>query len=513
MKKYKNVLTLTNIEAKKFFLKQENYCNIELPYYFKFEPLLQEINTFISGKQCGSYQTNLKPDNISDVNTTIYHTKDGKYQWRPLQIIHPVLYVKLVNIICKDENWNAIKKRFKTFYENPKIECKSMPVLSGYNRNSKSSVILNWWENIEQNLITESLNFSYIFCTDITDFYPSIYTHTISWALHGKKIAKEKRGDKNLLGNKIDSAIMSMQYGQTNGIPQGSTLMDFIAEMVLGYADSLLSEKLEEEKITDYKILRYRDDYKILVNDFSIGEKILKLLTEVLLDLSLKLNTSKTIMSEDIIASSIKKDKLEWIGKSDFMLMHNPSIKCKLHNKEWKFDNQQQTLLGIYQFSKQYPNSGTVSKLLSIYLKKFTLTSKDNINVLISILTTIMITNIKSYPQGSALLSRLLMKVKESDRLPLLTRIHNKLKQKPHTDFLDIWLQRVSWKIDNNYKYDSKLCEVVINPKTIPWNNNWVNEDIKSIFTKNPIVDRKILSKMPKRIKDSEVDFLSSYSY
>ena len=121
MNKYKNVLTLTNMEAKKFFLKQENYCTIELPYYFKFEPLLQEISDFISSKECGSYQTNLKPDNISDVNTTIYHTKDGKFQWRPLQIIHPVLYIKLVNIICEDENWNAIKKRFKSFYKNPKF--------------------------------------------------------------------------------------------------------------------------------------------------------------------------------------------------------------------------------------------------------------------------------------------------------------------------------------------------------------------------------------------------------
>lgn len=89
MKKYKNVLTLTPTKAKEFFLRQENYCNIELPYYFKFKPLLQEINAFISGKECGSYQ-NCKPDDILDVNVTIYHTKDGKYQWRPLQIIHPV---------------------------------------------------------------------------------------------------------------------------------------------------------------------------------------------------------------------------------------------------------------------------------------------------------------------------------------------------------------------------------------------------------------------------------------
>jgi hypothetical protein len=55
-----------------------------------------------------------------------------------------------------------------------------------------------------------------------------------------------------------------MRHGQTNGIPQGSVLMDFIAEMVLGYADTLITKKLKEIKCDkDYQILRYRDDFKI----------------------------------------------------------------------------------------------------------------------------------------------------------------------------------------------------------------------------------------------------------
>jgi hypothetical protein len=50
--------------------------------------------------------------------------------------------------------------------------------------------------------------------------------------------------------------------------------MDFIAEMVLGYADTLIIEKLKEIERNkdyeilhkDYEILRYRDDFKIFVN-------------------------------------------------------------------------------------------------------------------------------------------------------------------------------------------------------------------------------------------------------
>jgi hypothetical protein len=53
-------------------------------------------------------------------------------------------------------------------------------------------------------------------------------------------------------------------YGQTNGIPQGSVLMDFIAEMVLGYIDERLSQCLDKKM--DYRIIRYRDDYRIFTN-------------------------------------------------------------------------------------------------------------------------------------------------------------------------------------------------------------------------------------------------------
>ena len=48
-----------------------------------------------------------------------------------------------------------------------------------------------------------------------------------------------------------------MSYRQTNGIPQGSVLMDFIAEIVLGYADYLFSIKMKEAfNDIDYKYIK-----------------------------------------------------------------------------------------------------------------------------------------------------------------------------------------------------------------------------------------------------------------
>ena len=63
-----------------------------------------------------------------------------------------------------------------------------------------------------------------------------------------------------------------MNYGQTNGIPQGSVLTDFIAEIVLGYIDSKLSERIRKEiGSINYKIIRYRDDYRIFTNEPLFG--------------------------------------------------------------------------------------------------------------------------------------------------------------------------------------------------------------------------------------------------
>ena len=147
-----------------------------------------------------------------------------------------------------------------------------------------------------------------------------------------------------------------MRHGQTNGIPQGSVLMDFIAEMVLGYADLQLSEKIQAEKIDDYQIVRYRDDYRIFVNNPEDGDRILKCLTEVMIDLGLKLNATKTKASSAVIRASIKPDKLEW-------LFRNSSNKTTQ-------TNPQKHLLTIHDHALQFPNSGSLLGALDDFHKK-----------------------------------------------------------------------------------------------------------------------------------------------
>ena len=311
----KNILLLSASEAKMFFLKEESYFNFDLPPYFEFKNLLENISKEIGNKKLSDfYDQKIQPQDLEEVNYKLLSNKDGRYAWRPLQLIHPALYVNLVNLITEKTNWKKIGDRVNNLIENSRgIECASWPVVSTYYKKIKAAQIVHWSTEVEKKSIINSLDFDYLFHSDIVDCYSAIYTHTISWALHDKNTAKKERGNKKLIGNQIDWQLQAMSNGQTNGIPQGSVLMDFLAEVVLCYIDSLLAKKIESLKKSDYRIIRYRDDYRIFTNNPQIAEQIIKKLTDILNDFGMKINSSKTVGSSNVIHSAIKPDKLAWI--------------------------------------------------------------------------------------------------------------------------------------------------------------------------------------------------------
>lgn len=47
----KSILELSNEDARRFFLKSENYFSLELPPYIAFGNLLIEVEQIINGKQ------------------------------------------------------------------------------------------------------------------------------------------------------------------------------------------------------------------------------------------------------------------------------------------------------------------------------------------------------------------------------------------------------------------------------------------------------------------------------
>ena len=493
----KSILEISHKEAEEFFLKDKSYCSIDLPDYFSFSKLLADISDAIDEIKNGetnisSFYDKKKLKNTEKVNHTLFANKDGKLSWRPLQIIHPFLYVLLVKEITEEANWNVLLGRFRVFQSNDKIKCLSIPIESTSKQSDKAEQILQWWEGIEQESINLSLDYKFSYDTDIADCYGSIYTHSIAWAIETMDIAKEKRDNKDLLGNKIDTHIMNMQYGQTNGIPQGSVLMDFIAEIILGYIDELLTTKIMEQNIKDYRILRYRDDYKIFVNSQNDGEVILKLLSELIIPFGFKLNSSKTKENSNIISNSIKPDKLSWfqLNQGDLTL-------------------QKQFLL-IHQHSIQYPNSGSIVRGLTELNKK--ISDKEDSTQIISITVDIMLNNPRTIPVCCSIISKILKNTEEGMKLPISEKIYNRLMDTSNSELAQIWLQRMLKGSIEKFDFKEALCSIVkgenIEIRDKIWDNSWFNGDneIKRLILPVSIFDKSIFDKMDEIIKDDEVD-------
>ena len=102
--------------------------------------------------------------------------------------------------------------------------------------------------------------------TDVSRFYNSIYTHSIPWALHTKLIAKQRRRDYTLLGNRLDRALRNMQDGQTMGIAIGPDASLIISEIVLAAIDESF------QKSGRVRGLRYVDDYELVFSSTSEAE-------------------------------------------------------------------------------------------------------------------------------------------------------------------------------------------------------------------------------------------------
>lgn len=349
-----SLLQMSAETAQAALLKSESYFDFELPKYFEFGAMLTNISDVLATSRLAELTHQSKPKDHEGVNHTILHNKDGRLAWRPQELIHPFVYVEMVHRLTEPENWALVQQRFADFGQDSRIECISLPVISNSDQSDKAAQILKWWEDNELGSLELSLEFEHVLMTDVTDCYGSLYTHAIAWALHGKVEAQSTVGrrDDSLLGNILDRNIRSTHRNQTNGIPQGSNLSNLLAEMVLGYGDLLVSEALIEAGLSDFKILRYRDDYRVFSNSRHDCEVIVRAIGDVLRDFGLKLNPSKTAMTDELIHAAVKEDKRYW-------------LKARTQPR-----GLVKGLMVIHDLAHQYPNSGSVSRALMEFQKK-----------------------------------------------------------------------------------------------------------------------------------------------
>lgn len=555
----KNILSLDHEEAMGFFMKSEQYHGFELPEYFTFDEVLKYVRDAIEDKpyeEC--IQEGLSPEFLSDVNLDILLNKDGHYAVRPIILANPFLYYFLVREVCSEDNWNVVRKLFSTF-NVPNITSCAIPVIPWEKEAfHKAATINNWWNSMEQRAIELSLEYRYMFVTDITNCYGSVNPQVFDWAFTMKGTSQEIEGESTIAKN-IQKYLRAFQQGRNIGIPQGSAIFDFVGEIILGYSDLLLHEaihaKAQEYKkqgrtFPAYEIIRYRDDFRIFCNDKGTLEEISYILQRVLEQLNFRMNSQKTKISDSIVTDAVKSDKLAYI--------YNTPI---FNKKGVDFDSFEKHLLYILMFSRQYPDSGSIRTMLSDIDKRIeehlkTLDEKkdspsDNwedadpseddyapkakgifsdlktyrrskyipggsVRALSAVCAQIALENVGCAHYALRVISRMIDSLNDmEEKQSIIDLVYHKLCNQPNSDYNQLWLQNMTYTQDKKKgksPYTLRLCQLVAGKEVEAlWNNDWMNAELASNLPYNSIVDGETLKKVTPVIMFRETRLYNEY--
>jgi hypothetical protein len=206
---------------------------------------------------------------------------------RMLAIPHPFGYANLCQFIAKE--WTNTQNYFKDKTEHQTHKISRVHLRKLY---SKSSLFEMNYKNFDDDGFPENdllIRSNYIAKADISNCYPSIYSHSISWALIGKKEAKLKSNNsfKNEWFNKYDEVSRKIKNNETNGILIGPHTSNLISEIVLIAVDFEMEKK-------GYRYTRYIDDYTCYVASYNDAEQFFIDLATELKKFELSLNHKKS---------------------------------------------------------------------------------------------------------------------------------------------------------------------------------------------------------------------------
>lgn len=374
--------------------------------------------------------------------------------------------------------------------------------MSKHERGSKRDQILTWWQKVEQRSLELSLEYSHCKITDVSNCYPSIYSHAIAWAIHGREFIKirDNRENKDLIGNQLDELIRGSREGQTNGIPQASLLAHILAELVLGYCDTGISEACKH--IKNLKILRYRDDYRIFGMSDTDCAQALKIVSQELNKFGMKLGSAKTTHETNLIVGAVKQDKLRAL---------------RLPPKQKTLQKQ---LLLIHGFCREHLGSGALKPLLSDFiaqLEQADLPKRlefENPKVLTAVLMDIGALSPGVFPAVATATSIILSHLSEEERKSLFEGVLAKASRIPNNGYLEIWLQRIAAPNKIAFASSEKMCRLLSEESSTLWNFSWIKEKrLREALENYSIIDRTEFETLSKYIEREEFDaFWTGYN-
>jgi hypothetical protein len=323
-----------------------------------FEKLLcyglfqEKLAKIFSSEKYGKWilKNELEIKKIKPFSNITFHLTRYNNAPRLINIPHPISYY----FLCKEitNNWDKISKHIGQVddYTN-----RSMIIPKPNNLNNRLVSMLSYDRNKDEKflMLDKSFQAKYFVNADIANCYPSIYSHSITWALVGISEAKTNKNNHEIWYNKLDATNRAVQRNETVGIPIGPDTSNVLSEIILSQIDKNLIE---------YNYFRFIDDYKCYCKSKEEADNFIKNLSKELEKFHLRLNQKKTQIIE--LPKTIEED---WVRElkafSNKFLTHKEYSKKNINSISEFFD------LSI-KLSKKNPNDSAIRYAVKIISEK-----------------------------------------------------------------------------------------------------------------------------------------------
>jgi hypothetical protein len=321
---------------------------------------------------------------------------------RVFGIIHPEIHNDIAYHISR--NWKTIlgamlpKDSIVATYSFPIPIDSRYPGRLGHLRSGR--MIYEFLGMVDDDLASIAYRYKYLVKADIKNFYPSIYTHSIAWAIHGKKFIRKPVNLHNFshVGNRLDRLFQRANDNCTNGVPIGPVVSDIVAEIVASAVDRAFT-KLVQASGLECEAVRFKDDYRILVNTETDGQRVIKFLQRALKDYNLEISETKTSMSR--LPDGLFR---EWVSQ------YHVAYPRKRKKFTWK--QFRELYLAVLQIDRQCPGTGVIDRFLADIVTKdgrLKLTiGPFNLQKVISMLLILASRRVKSFPKVLAIIEGIL---------------------------------------------------------------------------------------------------------
>lgn len=257
-------------------------------------------------------------------------SRGGNKSPRSISIMHPAAQLKvcefyeeygeLIEYYCTKSKYSLRHPYRKTtkFYgkrqqgskvcDGVEAESEERIVSSSYFKYKTYPFLYRFFESYEYHRLEKK--FHSMLQVDVSKCFPSIYTHSIGWAVKSKRLAKSKA--KGSFDGEFDNLMQLTNYRETNGILIGPEVSRIFSEIILQKIDLNLIEKMHDSGYTiskDYEFRRYVDDYFIFYRSDDVKNSIIKNLEHCLLDYKMYLNEAKTSIASRPFATNISLTK------------------------------------------------------------------------------------------------------------------------------------------------------------------------------------------------------------